>query len=499
MTQITQTKNNQKWVLPILAALIGGFMSILDSSIVNVAISKMMQVFNTTASQIEWVVTVYMLALGVVIPFSGWAGDKFGYKKLYIFALSMFTFGSFLCAVSWSVNSLIISRVIQALGGGLLMPTMMTMVKKIVPTGSFGTAMGIVGVALLIAPALGPTIGGYLVEYVDWKWIFTINIPIGIIGIILSVFLLPKFEKLKVEKLDLGGAVTAVIMLFSLLLALSKGSDWGWTSGTTILLLLISLAAFGMFLFLELRLKNPLLNIRVFKNRNFTAANITTFITTVGLFSGIFFVPLFLQNIKGLGALNTGLIMLPGALVSGLLMPVIGKLYDKTGPKPLAIFGIISLAYTTYMLHGIDVTTSNSKIIYWMVLRGISMAFAAVSAQAASLDSVTNSEVGAATAISNIISRVSGSLGIAALTSILTSRTIHYAAQISTGLMSAGKTVTSQTARIQDVAFVKGLEDVFLAASALTIFGLIPALFLKKASKAPEEKVMDTDSIGLDM
>lgn len=499
MTQTTQTKNDQKWVLPILVALIGGFMSILDSSIVNVAISKMMQVFNTTAGQIEWVVTVYMLALGVVIPFSGWAGDKFGYKKLYIFALSMFTFGSFLCTVSWSVNSLIISRVIQALGGGLLMPTMMTMVKKIVPAGSFGTAMGIVGVALLIAPALGPTIGGYLVEYVDWKWIFTINIPIGIIGIILSVFFLPKFEKLRVEKLDLGGAVTAVIMLFSLLLALSKGSDWGWTSGTTILLLLISLTAFGMFLFLELRLKNPLLNLRVFKNRNFTAANITTFITTVGLFSGIFFVPLFLQNIKGLGALDTGLIMLPGALVSGLLMPVIGKLYDKTGPKPLAIFGIISLAYTTYMLHGIDVTTSNSKIIYWMILRGISMAFAAVSAQAASLDSVTNSEVGAATAISNIISRVSGSLGIAALTSILTSRITHYATQISTSLMSAGKAVTSQAAQIQDVAFVKGLEDVFLAASALTILGLIPAFFLRKASKAPEVKELDTDSISLDL
>ena len=191
--------------------------------------------------------------------------------------------------------------------------------------------------------------------------------------------------------------------------------------------------------------------------------------------------------------------MLPGALVSGLLMPVIGKLYDKTGPKPLAIFGIISLAYTTYMLHGIDVTTSNSKIIYWMVLRGISMAFAAVSAQAASLDSVTNSEVGAATAISNIISRVSGSLGIAALTSILTSRITHYATQISTGLMSAGKTVTSPAARIQDVAFVKGLEDVFLAASVLTILGLIPAFFLRKASKAPDVPELDTDSIGLNL
>lgn len=489
---MNQMQTSKKWILPIMIALIGGFMSILDSSIVNVAIPTMMNVFNCSASQIEWIVTVYMLALGVVIPFSGWAGDKFGYKKLYIFALSMFTFGSLLCNISWSVNTLIAARVIQALGGGLLMPAMMTMVKKIVPEGSFGTAMGVVGVALLIAPALGPTIGGYLVEYVGWKWIFTINIPIGIIGIILSILFLPKFETLKVDKLDIGGAITAVIMLFSLLLTLSKGRDWGWTSKTTIILLLISLLAFAIFLVFELRLKNPLINLRVFKHRNFTAANLTTFVTTVGLFSGIFFVPLFLQNIKGMGALDTGLIMLPGALVSGLLMPLIGKLYDKTGAKPLALVGIISLTYTTYLLHNIDVNTSNSTIVYWMILRGVSMAFAAVSAQAASLDSVTNAEVGGASAISNIVSRVSGSLGIAALTSILTDRVTHHATEISTGLIKAGTDITSRGAQIQASAFVKGLDDIFMIASALTLLGIIPALFLRKEKKS-EVKEYDVD------
>ena len=489
---MNQMQTSKKWILPIMISLIGGFMSILDSSIVNVAIPTMMNVFNCSASQIEWIVTVYMLALGVVIPFSGWAGDKFGYKKLYIFALSMFTFGSLLCNISWSVNTLIAARVIQALGGGLLMPAMMTMVKKIVPEGSFGTAMGVVGVALLIAPALGPTIGGYLVEYVGWKWIFTINIPIGIIGIILSVLFLPEFETLKVDKLDIGGAVTAVIMLFSLLLTLSKGRDWGWTSKTTIILLLISFLAFAIFLVFELRLKNPLINLRVFKHRNFTAANLTTFVTTVGLFSGIFFVPLFLQNIKGMGALDTGLIMLPGALVSGLLMPLIGKLYDKTVSKPLALVGIISLTYTTYLLHNIDVNTSNSTIVYWMILRGISMAFAAVSAQAASLDSVTNAEVGGASAISNIVSRVSGSLGIAALTSILTDRVTHHATEISTSLIKAGTDITSRGAQIQASAFVKGLDDIFMIASALTLLGIIPALFLRKEKKS-EIKEYDVD------
>lgn len=493
---MTDTKTKSKWVLPIFIALIGGFMSILDSSIVNVAVPKMMQVYNSSANQIEWVITVYMLALGVVIPFSGWAGDKFGYKNLYIFALIMFTIGSLLCTLSWSVNTLIVSRVIQALGGGLLMPTMMTMVKKIVPKGSFGTAMGVVGVALLIAPALGPTVGGYLVEYADWKWIFTINVPIGIIGVLLSILFLPKFEKSKVDRLDVGGAISSVIMLFSLLLALSKASDWGWTSEKTLLLLAISLITFVVFLILELKLHNPLLNLRVFRYRNFTAANITTFITTVGLFSGVFFVPLFLQNIKGMGALDTGLIMLPGALISGLLMPIIGKLYDKVGPKPLAIFGIITLAYTTFLFHNMGLKTSNSTIAFWLVLRGISMSFAAVSAQAASLDSVSNEEVGGATAISNIVSRVSGSLGIAALTSILTDRVSHHATDIATKMALAGTNAAAHTAQIKAMSFVNGLDDIFLIASCLTLAGLIPALFLKKSGQAPSSE-LSTNAEGI--
>jgi EmrB/QacA subfamily drug resistance transporter len=509
--------DRQHWVAPVMIALIGGFMSILDSSIVNVAIPTMMHVFNSTTGQIEWVVTVYMLALGVVIPFSGWAGDRYGYKQLYTAALIMFTIGSFLCTVSWSVDSLIVARIIQALGGGMLMPAMMTMVKKIVPEGNFGTAMGIVGVALLIAPALGPTIGGYLVEYVGWRWIFTINIPIGIFGILLSFFFLPEFEKAPTDRLDVGGAITSAIMLFSLLLALSEASTWGWSSEPIILLLYLSLVTFILFLYIELNSKNPLLNLRMFKSMNFTMANITTMVTTVGLFSGIFYVPLFLQNIKGLGALDTGLIMLPGALVSGLLMPIVGKLYDYTGPRPLAIFGIISLAYTTFLLHNFDINTSTGTVIYWMILRGVGMSFAAVSAQAASLESVSQNEVGGASAITNIVSRVSGSLGIAALTTVLTTRISFHTAMISNQLTSSslgvmqlmqkfsyylgGSSAMSAEAKtlgavtlqglVQESAFVKGIDDIFMIASILTIFGLVPALFLKKRPKSAPKAVTE--------
>ena len=481
MNKTIEVQENRNWVTPVLIALIGGFMSILNSSIINVAIPTMMSVFNATTTQIEWIVTVYLLTLGIVIPFSGWAGDKYGYKRLYILAMILFTSGSLLCTVGWSVPSLIAARIIQALGGGLLMPTMMTMVKKIVPEKNFGTAMGIVGVALLIAPALGPTVGGYLVEYVGWRWIFTINVPIGIIGILLSIFFLPEFERIKTEKLDWGGAITAIVMLFSLLLALSKGSNWGWSSRPIVLMLLLSLVSFGLFLYIELTSKNPLLNLRTFKSRNFTMANLATTVTTIGLFSGVFYVPLFLQNYKNLGALETGLLMLPGALVSGLLMPVVGRLYDRIGPKPLEIFGIISLTVTTFLFHNLNDSTTTTTVAFWMVLRGVAMAFAAVPAQTASLESVTRREVGGASALVNIVSRVSGALGLAALTAVLTNRTAFHATQISSQMATSSLVSPAALPQlIQATAFVKGLDDVFMVVSILTILGLIPALFLKK-------------------
>jgi EmrB/QacA subfamily drug resistance transporter len=332
---------------------------------------------------------------------------------------------------------------------------------------------------------------------------------------LLSFFFLPEFEKLETDKLDVGGAITSAIMLFSLLLALSEAGTWGWTSEPIVLLLYLSLTSFLLFLYIELTSKNPLLNLRMFKSTTFAMANITTMITTVGLFSGVFYVPLFLQNIKGLGALDTGLLMLPGALVSGLLMPIVGKLYDHTGPRPLAIFGIISLAYTTFLLHNIDVTTSTATVVYWMILRGVGMSFAAVSAQAASLDSVSKSEVGGASAISNIVSRVAGSLGIAALTTVLTNRIGFHTAMINNQLTSSslgvsqliqkftfylggGQAAAAQVKSlgietlqglISESAFVKGLDDIFLVASILTIVGLIPALFLKK-----KKPVMQADA-----
>lgn len=496
----------QGWGIAVFVAIIGAFMSMLDASIVNVAIPTIMHVFNADTGSIQWVATIYLLALGTVVPLSGWMGDRLGFKRLYIISLAVFTLGSLCCMLSWSVTSLIVARVLQAVGGGMIMPTTMSMITRIVPKDRFGSAMGFFGIALMMAPAIGPTLGGYLVEYVDWRWIFTINLPVGAIGIFLSFFFLPEFESKKAEKLDLAGAVFSSTMLFSILLALSEGEDWGWTSEAIVLLLFASFILFILFIVTELTVKNPLLDLRIFRYRTFTMANLMSVVTNIGLYAGIFYIPLFLQNIRGLGAMETGLLMMPGALVSGVMMPVTGKLYDRIGPMPMAVTGSICVAVTTYLFHNIDINTPTPAIITWMMIRGAGMAFAMMPAQSASVGAVPVEVVGRASAISNIVGRVASAFGLAVLTSILNTRMgFHTMLMTSQAGMSnlgtgsffqrvaaylGGGTPGLQQAKvlgaaylkglISQAAFVKGIDDIFLIASFIMISGVLPAFFLKK-------------------
>ncbi|WP_338824217.1 Multidrug export protein EmrB [Moorella humiferrea] len=491
------------WAVPVLVALIGAFMSILDSSIVNVAIPTIMHVFNTDTSTVEWVVTIYMLSLGVIVPLSGWLGDKLGFKKLYILALIIFTFGSLLCTLSWNVDSLIAARVVQALGGGLIMPTTMAMIYRLVPRDRIGSAMGVLGIALFVAPAVGPTLGGYLVEYVDWRWIFTINLPIGALGALLSLVLLPDFPAAGAGKLDIGGAITAAVGLFTLLLALSKGADWGWTSEVTVLLFYTSAVSLGLFVYLELTCPNPLLELRVFRYPAFTLANLMVVVTTIGLFGGIFYVPLFLQTVRGLGAMETGLLSMPGALASALMMPVTGRLYDRIGPRLMAVTGLAVLAGTTYLFHYLDIVTPDRVIVTWLILRSVSMSFASMPAQTAALAGLPPELVGRASAMTNIINRVSGSFGIAILTSILNHRTALHASRLAGqvtadnpavaaffqqvgsylggGAAQAKSLATAYLAGlVSHAAFVRGIDDIFIVMTAFALAGILPALFLPK-------------------
>ena len=492
---------------PTLVALIGAFMSILDSSIVNVAVPTIMNVFNAGPSDVQWVSTIYLLAMGVVVPLSGWLGDKFGFKRLYMASLALFVLGSLICGLSWDLNSLIVARVFQAMGGGMIMPTMMAMIYRIVPRDKIGGGMAIFGLSLMVGPAIGPTLGGYLVEYVNWRWIFTINLPIGVVGILLAWFVLPDFKSKHPGKLDLGGAFSSAVTLFCILLALSKGHEWGWTDERIVLLFTVSFFALVLFIYIELTAKNPLLELRIFKYRSFMVSNLLVVVTTVGMYAGMFYLPLFLQSVRGLGAMQTGLLLMPSALASGLMMPITGKLYDKIGPRPLVVFGVLMLAVLTFQFHNLNLMTATTTIVLWATLRGMVMAFANMPAQTAALADVPTDLVGRAAAISNIIRNVAGSFGLAALTSLLTSRQSMHGARLAWTLVPGNPVVATTVSRIghafgggargrsaalgylqglvSRTSFVNGIDDVFVAAAAFTLVALIPAFFLKRGTMTP--------------
>jgi len=494
------------WLAPVLVALIGAFMSILDTSIVNVATPTMMNVFNADPESIQWVSTIYMLALGVVIPLSGWLGDRMGFKRLYILSMATFVAGSLLCTLAWDLNSLIAARVIQAVGGGMIMPTTMAMIYRMVPRDKIGSGMGIFGIALLVAPAIGPTLGGYLVEYVEWRWIFTINLPIGVIGMLLALFVLPEFQSKHPGRLDVGGAVTSAAALFCLLLALTKGADWGWGDERTVLLFCASFFSFVLFIYLELTSDNPLLDLRVFRYPSFTLANLTIIVTMIGMFSGLFFLPLFLQSIRGIGAMETGLLMMPGALVSGLMMPIIGRLFDRIGARPLVVAGLVLMAFITFLYRNLNLATATTTVMVWTMFRGLVMPLANMPAQTAAMADIPTEMIGRASAITNIIGRVSSSFGIAVLTSMLTKRQAVHAARLSweanpanstamgfishTGAAMGGGAHGTSVALaylwglIEKASFVSAIDDVFIVTAAFTLIALVPAVFLKRAKAA---------------
>lgn len=501
-----ESKQTNRWLIPVLICVIGGFLSTLSSSSVNVALSPIKQYFNTDMNTIQWVVTIYNLALGIIVPISGWLGNRLGYKRVFISALLTFTIGSLLCTFSWNIYSLIVMRVIQALGGGLIMPVAAAMIKSTVPKERFSTAMGIYGIAMLMGPALGPTLGGYLVEYVDWRWIFMLNLPIGALGLLLAFLFLPEFPSKKGEKFDLPGAITSATMLFCLLLALSKGSDWGWTSESIVFLFYISTVALILFIYLELTAKNPLLELRLFRYRSLTMANLITITITIGLYSIVYYIPIFMQSIRGLGAFETGMLMLPGAIVSGIMMLATGKLYNRIGPKIMAVLGLLILTATTYLFSRIDIATSTGAITLWTAMRYFGMSFVQITAATAAMESVPMELTSHASAINNIITRVSSSFGIAILTNIMTNKNRFYTVQMQNSITATNigannflhtisfhlsgysavdvKLIGVELVRklIAQTAFVKALDDIFVIATCITLVSIIPALFLKKTN-----------------
>ena len=488
------------WGLPLAVVVIGMFMSILDTSIVNVAVPRIQKEFGATTDAIQWISTAYTLCLGVIVPTSAWLGERIGLKKLYLIALIGFSAASALCGMAWDLNSMVLFRILQAVPAGVIPVTCLTILYKMVPPEKLGAAMGMYGLGIVVAPGVGPTLGGYLVEYINWRLIFYINVPIGIVGAALAIAVLPKFPNSKGRRFDLPGFFCIAAGLFAMLLALSEGQTWGWTSYATLILVAAGVNLLLLFVAVELRSKHALLNVRVFAYWPFVNSLLLIAILSVGLFAVLFYVPLFLQEGQNLTPMNTGWTVLPQALVMVVMMPTAGRIYDKIGPRWPAVIGLSLAGGGTLLLTGINIDMTRSELIVWMMIRAAGISLAMMPIMTGGISSLPPAIVNSGSAFNTLTQRVTAALGLAALTALETGQQAQFMADRSGLLPANGPNLNPRIVQMQQQGpggliplwqqlqvevEAQAYSDVFLVAGWCTLGGVLLAFFLRNG-KAPK-------------
>ncbi len=494
----------------LVVIVLGSFMVVLDTTIVNIALPRIIQVFQSTVDEGDLVLTGYLLALAVVMPATGYLSETFGAKRIYLTTIGLFTLGSLLCGFAPNMGGLVAFRVLQGLGGGLTQPLGMSILFQAAPPNQRGTVMGVFGLPLLVAPAIGPTLGGYLVEYVDWRWIFTLNVPIGVLAVLLGYLILRETPRRAGARFDWAGFLLSAVGFSAALLALSKAPADGWTAPHIVVLWLVAAAAIPCWVVVELAQEQPLLDLSVLTERTYLLATLVLLVTTAALYSTLLLLPLFLQNVRGLGAMETGLLLLPNALAAAVMMPLSGRLLDRIGARPLAVPGLLLLAYGTWIVVGLDPGTPDSLLTLSLLLRGAATGLVFMPVMTMSMDNVPPHQVPRATALSNVLRQLAGAFSTAMFASLLLDRERFHQAILTqlltpaslaaTHLLSAtqaalqqhGLTATAaHTAGLMALArqvslasTVRAFDDCFYVATLVAVAGVVPALFLKRSRRA---------------
>jgi len=499
-----------KWLV-LANVMIGTFMAVLDSTIVNVGLPKIMATFGVTVDKIEWVMTAYLLALAVMLPTSGWVADHFGYKKSYVLALFLFTLGSLLCGLAWNETALIVFRIVQGAGAGFLMPVGMAIITREFPVEKRGIALGFWSIAAAASVSFGPLIGGYLIDRFSWHTIFDVNIPIGVIGIFATLVIQREYRAEHIRRFDFLGFASVTTFLTCLLLALSDGNaTWntgGWTS--TFILSCFAISALGLIIFLivEMQVQHPLIELKLMKDFNFGITNIVLFIFGFGMFGSTFLLPLYLQNSLNYTPFQTGLVFLPVGILQGVMAPVSGYLSDRADPRIPAAVGIVLLGVSMYLNYFLSLSSEHSQIMLPLYLRGFAMGMMFTPLSTLALTNVPRHKMAQASGLFNVIRQVGGSFGVAIFGTLLTQRvrfhSSSYGIAVHEHSPAFNKTVIGIQQFSQHVAgsspyrsllhgkvlivrhvmkqaFVSAVNDDFLVAGAITVACLVPIFFLRR-------------------
>jgi EmrB/QacA subfamily drug resistance transporter len=401
--------------------VLGAIMSILDVTVVNVAINTLAREFETSLATIQWVATGYTLALATVIPLTGWAADRFGTKRLYLTSISLFLVGSVLSGMAWSAESLIGFRVLQGLGGGMLMPAGMTILTQAAGPQRVGRVMAIIGVPMLLGPVFGPILGGWLVDNLSWRWIFFINVPIGAVALVLSARILPRDVPRPDHRLDWKGLLLLSPGLAALIYGLAESSGSGGFGAPKVLVpMLVGLLALALFVRHALREPDDaLIDLRLFSNRTFAASSATLLLVIVAVFGGMLLLPLYLQVVRGESAMDTGLLLAPQGLGAMLAMPIAGRLTDRTGVGRIVPVGLVIVAISFIGLTQLEADTS-----YWLFgallfLMGLGMGATMMPTFSGAMQTLRRAAIARASTTLNINQQVGASIGTAVLSVLL--------------------------------------------------------------------------------
>ncbi|WP_051080848.1 DHA2 family efflux MFS transporter permease subunit [Bacillus sp. 37MA] len=468
---------------PILFIMIlGAFLATLNQTIMSVATPELMVDFSISAATAQWLTTGYMLVNGILIPITAYFMQRFTTRQLFQSSMLIFLAGTIVSAIATNFPVLLTGRMIQAAGAGIIMPLLTNVIFTLFPPEKRGTAMGMVGFAIIFAPAIGPTMAGYILENFEWELMFYGMIPLALLVIICGFIYLKNVSEQVTTKVDIISVTLSTIGFGTLLYGFSRAGSEGWSSSEVLVSIAAGVVALGLFIWRQLTSQNPLLDLRAFKYNMFSLTTIINIAVTMVMYADMMLLPLYLQSARGYTALESGLLLLPGALVMGFLMPITGRLFDRYGAKWLSIMGLIITIITTIGFIDLTDSTSYTYLVLMSTGRRIGMALMLMPIQTAGLNQLPSSLIAHGTAISNTIRQVAGAVGTSLLVTIMTDRTKTHL----TDMMSTGGNEATQEQMILE-ATIQGINDAYVVIIGIAVIGLLLSFFIKRVEQSSEE------------
>lgn len=459
--------------LPIVIVLIAGsFLAILNQTLLATAIPHIMIDLDLTENTAQWLTTIFMLVNGIMIPITAFLMETFSTRRLFLTSMSTFAFGTLICAIAPGFPLLMVGRIIQAAGAGITMPLMMTVLILIFPIERRGSAMGMVGLVIAFAPAIGPALSGWLLQYFHWKSLFYIVLPLSIIDIIFAYFIMKDIIKRTFPKVDILSIVLSTIGFGGLLYSFSSAGNYGWSSNLVIITLIIGIVSLFIFILRQFSLKQPVLEFRVFKNKTFTITTIIGMIAFMGLIAVETILPMYMQIMIGYTALQSGMVILPGALLSGLLSPITGRIFDKIGARLLVISGLAIITITTFMYTNLTIDTSLLYLTIVFAVRMIGISMVTMPATTAGLNQLPEHLIPHGTAMNNTMRQIAASIGTAVLVTVMTANAL------------------AEGSNIDPTGQIHGVNMAFYIATGLSFVGLILAFYIKGTTPSEEREAM---------